>query len=30
MHMGIPELIVAAVAILLAFFGWMIFRPQER
>jgi hypothetical protein len=30
MNIGLPELIVAAVAIVLAFFGWLIFRPTER
>jgi hypothetical protein len=30
MHIGVPEFIVAAVAIVLAFFGWLIFRPTER
>ena len=30
MNIGLPELIVAAVAIVLAFFGWLISRPTER
>src|ERR1019366_8854392 len=30
MHIGLPEFIVAAVAIVLGFFGWLIFRPTER
>jgi hypothetical protein len=30
MHIGVPELVVAAGALVLAFFGWLIFRPQER
>ena len=30
MNIGLPELIAAAVAVVLVFFGWLIFRPQER
>jgi hypothetical protein len=27
---GLPELIVAAAALVLAFFGWLIFRPSNQ
>jgi hypothetical protein len=30
MRFGMPELIVAAAAIVLAFFGWLIFRLGEK
>jgi hypothetical protein len=30
MSLGLPELMVVATAIVLAFFGWLIFRPKER
>jgi hypothetical protein len=30
MQIGIPELIVVAAASVVAFFGWLVFRPKER
>jgi hypothetical protein len=30
MHFGIPEFILAAAAIVIAFFGWLVLHPKER